>query len=179
MCNHPIRQVRYNATFERPYVCECGASWSKQHWDEVQQKKSQEAEGIPVKESILSLSEKKPSADEQVLRDWWMDLASEEVDRVVPKAVEYGATDLIEIGRTLGATMHRTGLTEAEQAELGVYFYIVGKIARWTDAVKEGREVSDDTLHDIGVYVRMAQRIRAVGGWPFGQAYLSDEEEIA
>ena len=26
--------------------------------------------------------------------------------------------------------------------------------------------VSDDTLGDIGVYVRMAQRVRSHGGWP-------------
>lgn len=105
--------------------------------------------------------------DAATLRDWWMEVATQEVDRVVPKAVEYGSTDLVEIGRTLAFTMQRHDLSDAEHAELGVYFYLVGKMARWTDAVKEGRRVSDDTLHDIGVYVRMAQRIRAVGGWPF------------
>lgn len=101
------------------------------------------------------------------LTDWWLDVARTEVEAVAPKAVEYGSTDLGEIGRTLAACMNRPGLDEAERAELGVYFYLVGKMARWTDAVVEGRRVSDDTLHDVGVYVRMAQRIRAVGGWPF------------
>lgn len=106
----------------------------------------------------------------ETVRDWWLEVARQEAEKVVPKAIEYGSTDLIEIGRTLGQVMHREGLGEAEQAELGVYFYIVGKIARWTDAVREGRAVSDDTLHDIGVYVRMAQRIRFSGGWPSGPA---------
>lgn len=106
------------------------------------------------------------------LTNWWIDLANEEVDRVVPKAVEYGSTDLREVGRTLANVMQRDGLSDEELTELGIYFYLVGKFARWMDAVRDGRRAGDDTLHDIGVYVRMAQRTRAVGGWPFG-----DKEE--
>jgi hypothetical protein len=34
--------------------------------------------------------------------------------------------------------------------------------------VLRGDRPSDDTPYDIGVYVRMAQRVRDVGGWPFG-----------
>lgn len=112
-----------------------------------------------------------PSMESQ-LTDWWVELARSEASRVVPKAVEYGATDLVEIGRHLaeagvtppaGMTPEQTG---AWMAELGVYFYMVGKMARWSDAISHGRAVSDDTLHDIGVYVRMAQRIRETGSWP-------------
>lgn len=102
------------------------------------------------------------------LTNWWIDLAHAEVDRVVPKAVEYGSTDLMEVGRTLANVMQRDGLSEEELTELGIYFYLVGKFARWMDAVRDNRRASDDTLHDIGVYVRMAQRTRAVGGWPAG-----------
>lgn len=100
------------------------------------------------------------------LTNWWIDLAHEEVERVVPKAIEYGSTDLLEVGRTLANVIQREGLGEEELVELGIYFYLVGKFARWMDAVRDGRRPSDDTLHDIGVYVRMAQRTRAVGGWP-------------
>lgn len=100
---------------------------------------------------------------------WWMATAQREVEAVVPKAVEYGSTDLIDIGAQLARmTKMNPDLSDADKAELGVYFYLVGKMARWNDAIKAGRKVSDDTLHDIGVYVRMAQRIRAVGGWPIG-----------
>lgn len=102
------------------------------------------------------------------LTNWWIDLAHEEVDRVVPKAVEYGSTDLMEVGRQLANVMGWDGLGHEEHTELGIYFYLLGKLARWTDAVRERRRPSDDTLHDIGVYVRMAQRTRAVGGWPVG-----------
>lgn len=111
------------------------------------------------------------------LRAWWLEVARRESGAVIPKAIEYGATDLAEIGRqliTAGVKVpdmedRKWSISrgiEPYQAELGVYFYILGKMARWTDAVANGRSVSDDTLHDIGVYVRMAQRIREVGAWP-------------
>ena len=119
----------------------------------------------------------------QGLREWWLDLASSEVEPLIAKAIEYGgegrALDLIEIGRALvtaGVKLpnqriapwpdDKKGMLDADYAELGIYFYLQGKFARWTAAIAEGRPVSDDTLLDIGIYVRMAQRIREVGGWP-------------
>jgi hypothetical protein len=124
------------------------------------------------------------SAAEQELTNWWMDAAADEVTRTVPKAVEYGAIDLVEIGRQLAQAAGGMGLlgddapadAPARLAELGVYFYIVGKLARWTSAIQEKRQISDDTLFDIGVYVRMAQRIRHAGSWP-GTARESSESE--
>lgn len=104
----------------------------------------------------------------RALHDWWMEIASQEVERVAPKAVEYGSTDLVDIGKDLGRLIGWENITHEEAAELGIYFYEVGKMARWADAIRRRARVSDDTLHDIGVYVRMAQRVRAVGGWPFG-----------
>lgn len=99
----------------------------------------------------------------QELADWWINTAKGEAAAVVPKAIEYGATDLQEIGRA----MQLAGVNPGSNAdELGIYFYIVGKMARWTDAIQNGRAVSDDTLYDIGVYIRMAQRVRTAGGWP-------------
>lgn len=110
---------------------------------------------------------------------WWLAKADSEVRPMVEKMLEYGgsgrALDLEEIGRGL---VH-SGIIVAPEflgpdgepspghlQELGIYFYLLGKFARWTAAVAEGRKVSDDTLLDIGVYVRMAQRVREAGGWP-------------
>lgn len=100
-----------------------------------------------------------------ILTEWWLELAREEARRVVPKAVEYGSTDLRDIGVNIARLCGRT-VTDAEAEELGIYFYLEGKFARWRSAIMEGRPVSDDTLHDIGVYVRMAQRVRHSGNWP-------------
>lgn len=106
------------------------------------------------------------------LTQWWVQQARDEAARTIPKAVEYGANDLLEIGRQLAQAGRMTqwldGSAESNEilAELGVYFYLVGKMARWTSAVQEGRRISDDTLFDIRVYTGMARRIRAVGAWP-------------
>lgn len=108
---------------------------------------------------------------------WWVRVALAESTTVAAKALEYGgggnAIDLYEIGRTMVLSsepkwrdMATDEPTNQQFAELGIYFYVVGKMARWTAAVMEGRTVSDDTLYDIGVYIRMAQRVRQVGGWP-------------
>jgi uncharacterized coiled-coil protein SlyX len=106
------------------------------------------------------------------LGQWWMNKAAAEVEPLIAKMTEYGgegrAFDLIDIGQALiDANVNFPGTFGVGQVqELGIYFYLVGKFARWKAAVSEGRSVSDDTLLDIGIYVRMAQRIREVGGWP-------------
>lgn len=99
------------------------------------------------------------------LDEWWADVAKEESDQVVAKAREYGATDLIDIGQMLARTMGRV-VDDEEAAELGVFFYLVGKLSRWQSAVQRGDRPSNDTILDIGVYCRMAQRIRHSGSWP-------------
>lgn len=103
---------------------------------------------------------------EVALRNWWEETSEAELVACVPKAVEYGSTDLAVIGRTQGRLMGRENLTHEEATELGIFFYLMGKIARWEDAIINGRRVSDDTLHDVAVYTKMMQRTRAVGGWP-------------
>lgn len=100
------------------------------------------------------------------LTDWWMDKARAEIEKVGPKAVEYGPNSMIEVGRAMGR-MARRDLTDEQAIEVACMFYINGKVGRWVDAVAHGKRPSDDTLHDIGIYVKMAQRNREVGGWPF------------
>lgn len=114
---------------------------------------------------LLGVVEPVESPREQ-LAQWWFDQAEAEIDMVVDKAVEYGARDLIEMGRALAHMAGRDGLTEAQCAELGCVQYLVGKMARVSAAWAEGRMPSDDTMLDIGVYVRMIQRIRVAGSWP-------------
>lgn len=116
-----------------------------------------------------------PKAEDSDLVRWWVAKARNEIEPIAAKISEYGgdgrAIDLFEIGRTMNESgiVHPIDADEDDdswQAELGIYFYLVGKFARWKAAIQEGRKVSDDTLLDIGIYIRMAQRIRDVGGWP-------------
>lgn len=134
--------------------------------------------GIPcaVVLGIIDSKEKKMAEDKtepeterikSMLTDWWRDQAETELQACVPKAVEYGSTDLAVIGRAQGRLMGRDNLTHEEATELGIFFYLIGKLARWEDAIIHGRRVSSDTLHDVAVYIKMQQRNQAVGGWPF------------
>lgn len=105
-------------------------------------------------------------AAEKLLSEWWRGHAEAEIDMVVAKAIEYGALDLVEMGRSLAYMAGRPHLTDAQYAELGCVQYLVGKMARVSAAWAEGRMPSDDTYLDIGIYVRMIQRIREAGSWP-------------
>lgn len=99
------------------------------------------------------------------LAGWWRDRAEEEIERTVPKAIEYGDTDLRETGQWLAAISGRE-LSDQDAAEWGVWMYVIGKLGRVTCAMERGELPSDDTLFDLGIYVRMAQRIRHSGNWP-------------
>lgn len=115
-----------------------------------------------------------PPEPEPELAQWWRDLAEEEVVRVVDKAVEYGATDLRDLGYQVlemagrRASGDRVDIVDEDRyaTEVGIAFYAMGKMARIAAAIKEGRQPSSDSWHDLGVYARMAQRVHQVGGWP-------------
>lgn len=101
------------------------------------------------------------------LETWWLGKAQDEIQGVVPKAVEYSSTDLVDLGRQIaGLAGWGDECTDAHHAELGIAFYVAGKVGRIMGAIKEGRLPSDDTWHDIAVYTKMAQRVREVGAWP-------------
>lgn len=100
---------------------------------------------------------------------WWQGQAAEEAAALADKVVEYGgegrALDLIDLGRMIASIGGRE-VNEAEAQEIGCAMYAYGKMGRIIVAIREGRRPSDDSWYDLGVYARMAQRIRAVGGWP-------------
>lgn len=108
----------------------------------------------------------------QSLEEWWVAKARAEIEDMTAKTAEYGgggrAHDLIGIGNDLAQAMGRTGSTvsDDEATELGIWFYLRGKMGRAMAALIDGRMPSDDTIHDILVYARMVQRTREVGGWP-------------
>lgn len=140
--------------------------------------------GRPTTKVILDETEKVSAAQEarqagrrdpQPLDEWWRKASEQEIADTVPKAIEYGATDLLDIGSQLGRFMDRK-LTDAEAAELGCWFYLIGKLARATSALERGGWPSNDTIKDAGVYLKMIQRIRSVGGWP---GDWLNEEDIA
>jgi hypothetical protein len=99
----------------------------------------------------------------QSLVDWWLDETKSELDSVIPKAIEYGSADLKVIGFALSQMIGEPkGVTHDE---LGIAFYVLGKVARLVGGYADGRLPSDDTWHDIAIYTKMAQYARKHNGW--------------
>lgn len=95
------------------------------------------------------------------IRAAWVDIAYSDVAAFAPKAAEYGSRDLTEMGYSM-ARMAGREVEDDEAYELGVYFYMLGKMGRWQAAVERGERVSDDTLLDMTTYSMMA-RLRRSG----------------
>ncbi|CAB4215020.1 hypothetical protein UFOVP1616_33 [uncultured Caudovirales phage] len=98
------------------------------------------------------------------LTEWWTQKSNNELADVLPKAVEYGSTDLKVIGFALRQAIGKTN-EEVTDEELGIAFYMLGKSARLIGAYSDGRKPSDDTWDDISIYAKMAQFARAHGFW--------------
>lgn len=99
------------------------------------------------------------------LPEWWGETSADDAAAAEIKAKEYGSLDLVIIGRTMRELIG-IGPDILEDAELGIIFYQLGKLARCISAVSGGRKPSDDTWHDLVVYGMMVRRIRETGQWP-------------
>lgn len=96
---------------------------------------------------------------------WWEDVAAADAEAAAAKMGEYGSHDLVMIGDALTSMIGRAEASDAQKAELGCAFYLLGKLARAMEAYRHGKQPSDDTWHDVTVYSMMIRRIRATGGW--------------
>jgi hypothetical protein len=104
--------------------------------------------------------------DEEALaervRFWWLEHAEFEIDGMLAKLMEYGTGDLHEIGRQLMEVGAAGDLDNPQQCyELGVLFYVVGKVQRALTAARLGLPASTDTWHDLAVYAKMVLAGRA------------------
>jgi hypothetical protein len=103
--------------------------------------------------------------DDPTWAAWWRMQAEDEIEMMRPKVTDYGAVDLAWIGHQMAQNQGRQ-VDDEEAAELGIYWYSLGKLGRWTAAVREGRRPSDDTIQDLVVYGRMCLYVREHGRWP-------------
>jgi len=99
------------------------------------------------------------------LARWWRENAENALERTVPKLEEYGAHDLTRIGHNMAQLMH-WDCDDQEAAELGIWFYLEGKIARAFEAIARHELPSDDTIFDTKIYATMIERIRDNGELP-------------
>jgi len=106
------------------------------------------------------------------LAEWWLAQCTEEIDKTIPKAEAYSAIDLEIMGAAELAKLGEAGdlipkdRREAHGMEMAIAFYALGKLSRIIGALSEGRDGGEDSWFDLGVYARMAQRVRETGQWP-------------
>lgn len=95
------------------------------------------------------------------LDKWWCEHAAAESAAMLRKLDEYGTGDLHEIGARLAELAQWRTPTKQQAYELGVMFYLIGKMQRVITAAHLQRDASDDTWHDIAVYAKMVMANRA------------------
>lgn len=95
------------------------------------------------------------------LDKWWREHAADESATMMTKLDEYGTGDLHEIGARLAALAGWKNPTQQQTYELGVMFYLIGKLQRVITASHLQRDASNDTWHDIAVYAKMVLARRA------------------
>lgn len=109
-----------------------------------------------------------PSREEYLSRQlagWWRGQAEKEIERTVLKAVEYGAADLEVMGLAMLHLVPREKRSRQLGLEMALAFYALGKVARLFGAFERGELPGSDTWFDLGVYCRMAERVREFGEW--------------
>lgn len=127
-----------------------------------------EKEGLRMDQERLPGVDEGPSRQEWlagVLSEWWREQAEMEIERTVPKAVEYGAADLEIMGTAMLHLVPRELRSRQLGLEMALAFYSLGKVARLFGAFERGVLPSEDTWFDLSVYCRMAQRVRETGEW--------------
>ena len=102
---------------------------------------------------------------EKAFRSYIQDLTAEVTDMVIPKARTYGTTELSQLGATLMHVAGRGSVPERDAMQYAVWFYSIGKMARWTAAAKRGEQPTRDTVLDILVYALMWLKVEETGEW--------------
>jgi hypothetical protein len=120
--------------------------------------------GEPISASTAVYTEPKRTSGERRMRKWFKRHVRRVADATVPKAVEYGSSDLHAIGIQM-AVLKPELLTVVNPEELAIAFYLQGKVARLFGAYERGEAPSDDTWFDCEVYSQMAQYVREHGKW--------------
>ena len=119
---------------------------------------------------------------------WWRDLAEADSRATIPKAQEYGSTDLEMMGAAMAALIKdkarenwerenagRSNVPGIEDEfreflrvagiEMAIAFYALGKAARLFSSYQQGRRPKDDTWLDLTVYSVMGRFVREHGRW--------------
>lgn len=123
-------------------------------------------------ESVPTPAEVAEDRREEAFREYFHNLIREILDGAVPKAKTYGTHELANLGRTLFETIHADSTRgiynkASDQAAIStaVWFYVIGKTARWSAAVRRGEQPTQDTVVDVLVYCLMWLKVNETGEW--------------
>lgn len=94
------------------------------------------------------------------LIEWWVNKARQDAELTIPKALEYGSSDLL----AMGVSIMPNG-TDAQRIQAAIAFYASGKSARIIGAHAEGREAKPDSWFDLTVYSMMGRHVQEFGRW--------------
>lgn len=130
----------------------------------------QVAQHAPVADALrlvgIPASDEEPQPSSYELLDWWEKHAKVSAERTVPKAIEYGSTDLEWMGRILLGMVKSKSSHPGVEVEMGCAVYALGKLLRIIAALCDGVEPSVDSWFDLEIYATMAQHAREFGSWP-------------
>lgn len=108
--------------------------------------------------------------DTEQMLGWWKEYTAEAGERTVPKAIEYGSSDLKIMGAAMAELFGLEGIDEAERnlrgQQAAIAFYMQGKIGRIISSLADGKPIPEDHEFDIFVYAVMLRRLRLTGQWP-------------
>lgn len=132
----------------------------------IQAERGRHVERTPAEQRMADLE-----AELSRIAEWWIGLAKADIDKCMPKAIEYGSGDLEMMGYAVrqlqGDVWDGDDAAERDAigTELAILFYIQGKISRALAAAKHGRRCSGDTIEDIRIYSVMLTKVRQTGKW--------------
>jgi hypothetical protein len=98
------------------------------------------------------------------LMEWWKEQTEAELTMLLPKVSSYGAVDLEIIGHAM-AGIAGLELTVSQTEQMGIAFYLLGKVTRILSSLQAGQQPNPDSWTDAAVYARMGLRANENGSW--------------
>jgi len=99
------------------------------------------------------------------IETWLRAQFEQDLADLLVKAKEYGSSDLVVMGKAMGALVPSTAGNQAREIELAIGHYALGKVSRLFGAWEKGQNPTIDRWKDLTAYSMMARYVRANGEW--------------
>lgn len=99
------------------------------------------------------------------LEKWWTETSAEEMERTIPKAVQYGSNSLELTGQMHLLMLPPEQRTRQLALAAACVDYTMGKVARMWAAILRGEMPQPDDYFDVTVYSKMLRHIGEEGEW--------------